>query len=112
MSKAGKGVAQLYRRFVNKKAMVRVLDYAATSDRPASMGVEIPVNVLDVRFAWGNPHVLVSPVLGGGQAWVSVDRVKLVDEWPHEKDAASTDGLDGIGELGVGESTEQVPKTD
>jgi hypothetical protein len=40
-------------------------------------GLVIRVKILDVRQAYGRDDVLVSPVRGSGEAWVSADRLKL-----------------------------------
>lgn len=37
----------------------------------------IPVKVLDVKTSYGNDRFLISPELGFGQQWVSIDRVKF-----------------------------------
>lgn len=38
-------------------------------------GLSVAVTVQDVRQVWGRTDLLVSPVAGSGQIWVSQDRV-------------------------------------
>lgn len=40
-------------------------------------GLAVAVTVKDVRTAYGNMHVRVVPVMGTGEAWVSLERVTL-----------------------------------
>lgn len=39
-------------------------------------GLKIKVKIKDARHAFGRTDVLVTPVAGSGEAWVSRDRVK------------------------------------
>lgn len=40
-------------------------------------GFNMAVEVKDVRHVWGRIDVLVSPVAGSGDNWVSLERVTL-----------------------------------
>lgn len=40
----------------------------------------IRARVLDTKFAWGSPRLLVTPIAGTGEQWVMPDRVRLVEE--------------------------------
>jgi hypothetical protein len=40
-------------------------------------GLEVEVDILDARQAYGRTDLLVSPKAGSGQAWVSDERVKI-----------------------------------
>ena len=41
------------------------------------IGMEVPVRITNAREAWGRIDVLVTPVDGSGEAWVSAERVKV-----------------------------------
>ena len=89
--KGKEGYTSLVRKWVGHKAMARVLDYGECkrpTDRykqPPTIGMEVAVECMDVRYAWGNAHVLIRPVFGNGTVWVSLDRLRVVPQWPHEK---------------------------
>ena len=64
----------------------------------------VPMTVLDVKSAWGEIRLLVSPVNGLGQAWVTLARVskasllvyeteEALDQIPPRCDHISDDGL-------------------
>ncbi len=95
-------IAQVYRDFVGRKALLTVLDYPAVTRKvkgkdgdseeiitQASLGVQIPVTITDARMAYGNTHVLISPLRGRGSTWVLVsDKLQVLDEdedWPTEE---------------------------
>jgi hypothetical protein len=40
-------------------------------------GLQVPVQVLDVRQVWGNVQVLITPIHGEGRKWVSADRFQV-----------------------------------
>lgn len=108
------GIAQLYRRWVNKKAVVRVLERPSRGRRPASIGIEVAVICVDARMSYGNAHILVRPAHGSGSAWVELTKLKLVDEWPEPYEAQTTAPVapDGLGERGVGSSAKSVSQAD
>lgn len=41
--------------------------------------LQVRCEVLDARTVWGRADVLVKPVSGLGEQWVSLERCKLVD---------------------------------
>lgn len=45
-------------------------------------GFAVSVEVLDMKSAYGQVRALVAPVAGMHHAWVSVDRLRPVDEYP------------------------------
>ena len=46
--------------------------------RRGMMGtVEIEVRIIDARDSYGRTDLLIRPVAGDGEAWVSADRVKV-----------------------------------
>jgi hypothetical protein len=40
--------------------------------------IKVPVLITDHRASFGRDDVMVSPVGGSGQGWVSVDRIQLI----------------------------------
>ena len=60
-------------------------EIAALLDKTATLSVtersggklEVPVRITNAREAWGRIDVLVTPVDGSGEAWVSAERVKV-----------------------------------
>jgi hypothetical protein len=40
-------------------------------------GLDVKVNIVDVKFSWGNKRFQVEPVYGNGRVWV--ERVELLD---------------------------------
>ena len=97
-------VGQLYQQFVNGggKALLTCLGHPSRMAKdmakelageehlrpsifvPATPGVQIPVQCLDVRLVWGNRQVLVKPVGGVGTVWINAHNLKMVKEWPDE----------------------------
>lgn len=63
--------------------IARLLDKVGTLEVPAGQGATPPnwltikVRIVDGRTAYGRQDVLVTPVDGSGEAWVSADRVKI-----------------------------------
>jgi hypothetical protein len=43
-------------------------------------GLQVPVQVLDVRQVWGNVQALITPIHGEGRKWVSADRFQEFKE--------------------------------
>jgi len=37
----------------------------------------LPMQVVDTRTVWGRDDILIAPVAGNGQQWVSADRVRV-----------------------------------
>lgn len=90
-----RSVAQMYEKYVGKKAMLVVLDQLEKEGREnsGSMGVEIPIKIVDANIAYGRERLLVEPHSGVGTAWIEAnDKVRIVDEWPHEEDAGKEEG--------------------
>lgn len=40
--------------------------------------LNVDCKVIDVKTAWGKPRLLVAPVAGSGQQWVSLDRARVM----------------------------------
>ena len=63
------------------RELADLIDKQATLAVPAeSKGtavLEVAVQILDAREHFGRIDVLVTPVQGAGQAWVSAERVKV-----------------------------------
>lgn len=60
---------ELFNNLLNRQAVLSVPSRAGT--------LEVRVRILDARETFGRIDLLVSPVEGSGQAWVSADRVKV-----------------------------------
>lgn len=95
-------IAALHKKYANGKALVRVLNYTEHEHKNKdgsittvleSLGVEMPVDIMDVRINWGNVQCLIRPVRGTGSTWVTVgrrdrrSRLTLVEDWPDESQA-------------------------
>lgn len=98
-------VAQLHRRFVNKRAMLTVCDWTEHKRgdnvlREASAGIQVPIWIVDARFVWGTYQVLVVPLNGGSSTWVKIEgKVRIVTEWPQTDPSAPPDEQEPVGEL-------------
>lgn len=83
-------IAQMYHQYVGRKALLTVLKRREVEDRDgnvireSSLGVRIPVQVVDARIVYGTENVLIRPYRGEGSTWVLASRVHMVDEWPEE----------------------------
>lgn len=83
-------IAQMYHQYVGRKALLIVLKRREMCDRDgnvireSSIGVRIPVQVVDARIVYGTAHVLIRPYRGEGSTWVLASKVHMVDEWPEE----------------------------
>ncbi len=92
-------VVQAYRRFVGRRALLRVLFATArieeavdgtqllrTREKP---GLNIPIMILNARMRFGVTELLVKPHRGLGSRWVrwSPERITLVEDWPPDTDA-------------------------
>ena len=77
----------LYEKYVGKKAMITVLDRVANQSRNDNgmVGIEVPADIHDARTYYGHEQVLVSGIGGCGSGWINADNVRVVDEWPNEK---------------------------
>lgn len=112
------GVAALYKKYVGRKAVMTVCDRtelkatqeradkarrrgesiaAGTVIRHRNVGIQIGVEIVDVRTRFGVADVLVTPAVGSGSTWVSVDRIRVVEEWDDADDFGIEDD-DGINE--------------
>ena len=90
----------LFRKYINKKAMVRVLYMVNTASEQKRKygyrkgptyvkreGLMIPVRIHNARVIWGKLSVLVTPYRGTGTLWVTVtdkSNIRVVDDWPEE----------------------------
>ena len=54
--------------------LARLIGHEATI---SSDGLQVRVRILDGRTAYGREDLLVTPVAGEGQRWVSAERVRL-----------------------------------
>ena len=95
-------VAHLFANYVNRKAWLSVGDhamyYANTpkswmgSSRKPSMGVEVPIVIVDARISYGTNQFLAIPVLGTGATWIKLTpRLKVVDHWGIEEFLSGTE---------------------
>jgi hypothetical protein len=39
--------------------------------------LKVAIVIRDIRFSYGRTDVLIEPIEGAGQAWVSLDRIQL-----------------------------------
>jgi hypothetical protein len=62
------------------REMSNIIDRTGSLDEGS--GWLVRVRVLDVRFAFGRVDLLVTPINGSGQRWVSLSRVKMQPECP------------------------------
>lgn len=60
------------------KAAVRAI--GRKGELPLGGDTSITVHVRDVRQVWGRTDLLVAPVAGSGEMWVSAGRVSLYPE--------------------------------
>jgi hypothetical protein len=61
-------------RLIGTHPLVSLLDFD---------NIRVRVEVLDVRTVFGRTDILVTPVEGAGEAWISADRIYL-EEPAHE----------------------------
>ena len=61
------------------REIAALLDKTATLTFVERSGgkLEVPVRITNAREAWGRIDVLVTPVDGSGEAWVSAERVRV-----------------------------------
>lgn len=97
----GEYVAELYRKFVDREAMLYILTTPARRstkpdklakypDEKIACGITVHVRITNVRSLFGQKQVLVTPLDGSGSAWVKVDhRLKLLPRNPDEDASAS-----------------------
>lgn len=74
----------MVREYVNRKGMLTVGDRFEnkTTGTEATVGMQVPVRVVDVRTSFGREDILVVPKCGTGSEWFSASRFQPVDEWP------------------------------
>ena len=79
-------ITQLVHRHSGKKAWLVVMTYPERLDgervkRAPTPGITIPVQIKDVRIAYGHEQVLVEPIGGKGTVWVGLnDKLEVWDE--------------------------------
>lgn len=56
--------------------LAKLLGPALLTVSESSAPLSVPVTVIDARTHWGRVDVLVTPVGGTGEAWVSAERLK------------------------------------
>ena len=58
------------------RELTQLLDRSGTLQTELER-LTIPVVIVDVRSAYGRTHVLIRPLHGSGETWVTAERVKL-----------------------------------
>lgn len=58
-------------RYLDKTGLLRIDD------------MRFPVRCVDVKIAYGNMRVLVTPINGEGQTWVDASRIRVVGDESH-----------------------------
>lgn len=93
-SKPPHSVMQVHGKYIGRKALVTVLDYKMVRRRqadgtitavPASLGIQIPVRVVDLRFIYGRADALIVPFRGRSSTWVRLDGLEFLPQgttWP------------------------------